>query len=169
MQTVGQVLVEVDLILEIPLKIKRIFKKYGLTRYILFTYLTNAAVKNAEHSRGKDSNALLTIDRALNSLKMLTDKLSEDGEASMLFVEWHQAYPRFLQLMEDHPKQACMWLMHFMWIQQTEGITGASWGQYRNYDHRVRKQATRSNFDPSQVQEVLMTKARIAWQAEQAT
>jgi hypothetical protein len=55
-----------------------------------------------------------------------------------------------------------------MTIKRVEGVTGAVWGQYQDYNCRVRKQAMRLDFDPGVVQEVLMSEAQITWQANQA-
>ena len=77
--------------------------------------------------------------------------LSDNGELELTFDEWHQAWRRLLDLIKSFlPAEFLMWETHYLFILNNDN-RAELWPVYLAYDVEIRKRATQSLIDPSEI------------------
>lgn len=119
----------------------------GWIEHIPLTYLTDRrCVPGTDidlHSQG------FTIDKRGGNLLTIEKPLNEAEEYHLTFEEWHQAWPRLLELIEEYqPNILFPWKSHFNRIVSAHDRS-SNWNTWIQYDIQIRKQSLHEPIDPS--------------------
>jgi hypothetical protein len=158
----GHVAEGADITYDIPWKVANYVAKYGLSQHLPLTYLTDKALNGTVQAG--DGDEVINLDRDSLTLRTSTKPFCEDGEDALSYMEWKQAYKRYLLIIAKYlPKDYDKWLRHMLAIEDTLHAIGSDWKLWLLYDIEVRKRATFVPLDPSVFQTGIFQRIQSRW------
>ncbi|KAJ7856210.1 hypothetical protein B0H14DRAFT_2507774, partial [Mycena olivaceomarginata] len=132
----------------IPEPIRRKFID-GWKTHVPLQFLTDKYCAHANQASAKELNDFLTVDGSSNSIVSVAKELPIDGELSLSFDEWFQAWGRLLELILAHiPEEHSLWILHFESILHRPNRS-QNWALCLEYDSQIRRRALTSDIDPA--------------------
>ena len=117
------------------------------TSHVPLTYLTDKGCLLKNKNAAQD---ILAFDPVTGQVTTTPKVLNDNGELSLTFDEWHQAWRRLLELIGTYiPEELLAWEIHYNFILNNEN-RAEMWPLYLSYDAEIRRRSTFSSIDPSQ-------------------
>ncbi|KAJ7120593.1 hypothetical protein C8R43DRAFT_900594, partial [Mycena crocata] len=122
----------------------------GWTTHVPLQYLTDKFCGLNNGTAARALNDLFTMDGSSGSVVSVAKELPVEGELTLTFDEWFQAWQRLLQLIEEFvADEYDAWIVHYESILHRP-TRALQWQLCLAYDSRVRRLATISKIDPAQ-------------------
>lgn len=122
----------------------------GWASHIPLTFLTDKFCAQKSGTSTESFNETLSIDTNTGRIVTASQTLSVTGETDLTFDEWHQAWRRLLELIQQYlPDEYECWNHHFCRIRDTESRS-EHWPLWIAYDTEVRRRAVHTNIDPKE-------------------
>ncbi|KAG9080011.1 hypothetical protein FRC06_007184, partial [Ceratobasidium sp. 370] len=136
----------------IPNAVRRVFAK-GLKTHVPFTNLTDAHCQ-LDHVMMAQEQRTVRISAGGNAITSAPDLPSSDpDEMRLTFIEWLQAYKRFLALIAEYqPKNLLAWNQHHA-IIFAHTLRDSHWALVLRYDIELRKCSCHSAIDVTMFQQ----------------
>jgi hypothetical protein len=158
----GHVAEGTDVTYDIPWKVANYVAKYGLSQHLPLTYLTDKALNRP--AQAGDSDEVINLDRDSLTLRTSTKPFCDDGKDTLSYMEWKQAYKRYLLIISKYlPKDYNKWLRHMGSIEDTPHAIGSEWKLWLLYDIEVCKRATFVPLDPLVFQLGIFQRVQSKW------
>src|SRR5882672_12283335 len=133
--------------LAIPDTIRRKFAA-GWVEHIPLTYLMDLACQKA--TGPKTTQDSLAFNEATGTIHAISRPLSNEGEDSLGFTDWFQAWKHLKNLIAEFlPEEHDAWTVHFDRIHLKDSIL-TQWNLWLTYDIKVRRRSCVSNLDPAE-------------------
>jgi hypothetical protein len=133
----------------VPEAIRKKFAS-GWNSHVPLQYLTDKFCGLNNGTTAKALNDLFTMDGSSGTVVSVAKELPFEGELTLTFDEWFQAWQRLLQLIQEFvPEEYQLWLFHYESILQRP-MRAQQWPLCLAYDSRIRRLATVSPIDPSE-------------------
>lgn len=121
----------------------------GWNVHVPLTYLTDKYCAFKDGTAPGVLQDLLIVDGESGHITSTPKPLSCEGELTLTFDEWHQAWRRLLQLIKEFlPTEHPLWFHHYSWILNKENRTEL-WSLYLTYDTAICQRCTHFDTDPS--------------------
>ncbi|KAJ7612921.1 hypothetical protein DFH06DRAFT_1370891, partial [Mycena polygramma] len=138
----------------IPEAIRKKFAD-GWKTHVPLQFLTDKYCSFANKSSAKELNDLFAMDGSAGTIISVAKELPVEGELTLSFDEWFQAYGRLLELVQTYaPDEHAMWVAHFQRIMYRPN-RAQNWPLCLEYDSQVRRRAVDVAIDPSVFHEEL--------------
>jgi hypothetical protein len=108
----------------------------GWVEHIPLTFLTDQYCTRTNKS--KSQRDAWQLDESSGVLLAVPRPLPSEGENHLSFAEWHQAWKRLLNLINEFlPEKHASWLNHFQRVTGKDGLS-TQWDLWLSYDIEAR-------------------------------